>query len=727
MGQSVIQRSFAAGEIAPSLYGRADHVKFQTGLRVCRNFIVMRHGGVASRAGSQFIAEVKSSGSAHLLKFVFNDDQTYVIEAGSAYFRFYRQGAQIVVAGVTAWSALTNYVVGDLAVSGGVNYYCILAHLNQVPPNGTYWYPLTDTIYEIPTPYEPEDIAHIQMAQYADTVILTHPLYPPQQLSRFDHTRWTLTPFVTVPGIGAPVGLIATAGAGTSLHYSYLVTAVASADYEESLGSTPSAITCDPPTANAPNTLAWTATSGAVEYNVYLDQTGNGVFGFIGVASANAFNDIGYIPDRSQTPPVAKVLFNATGDYPATATFFQQRLLFAGSDNNPDQVDGSQIGYLANFSIHSPIQDDDAIRFKTRTKKVNQVQHLIDIGKLMCLGSSGSFSIDGDADGILKPTAINPRPHEYHGVSPIPPAIVGSTILYVQARGQIVRDLIFNFETQTFQGKDLTVFSPHLIDAFNILRMDFAETPQSILWMVRDDGALLGLTYVPDQEVWGWHRHDTGNGDSFEDVCVVPESDEDAVYVVVNRAIGGGTRRYIERFPRRWVIDTITNSAFADSYLVYQGAPATTVSGLDHLIGRTVTILADGNVLPNQVVPNSGTLSLDRAYSFVLVGLPITCDFQTLDLDVNGSDVRSKKKRIASISLLIEESRGILAGPDTDHLDAYQEDPPVAYGTPPDLLNGVIDLPITATWDESGRFVVRHSDPTPLTILAAIPNVDLGG
>lgn len=724
---SVIQRSFAAGEIAPSLGGRADHVKYQTGLRTCRNFIVMRHGGVANRCGSQFINEVKDSTTqTYLLKFVFNADQTYVIEAGNQYFRFYRQGARIAVAGIAVWSGATNYVPGDLVVQGGVNYYCILAHINHAPANATYWYPLAGSIYEIPTPYAAADIAVLKFFQQGDVVMLVHPSYVPQQLSRFDHTRWTLTGFSTVPAIGIPQGLIATAGAGTSLHYSYLVTAVASGTYEESLPSAASAINCDPPTAAQPNTLAWTALSGAVEYNVYCDQVGNGVFGFIGVAGSNSFNDVGFIPDRSQTPQVSRVLFNATGDYPQTGAFFQQRLLLGGSNNNPDMVDASRIGFISNFTVHSPIQDDDAIRFKVRSRFVHEVRHLLEVGKLVMLTSSGEYSLEGDQDGSLRPTAINPKAHGYNGAASIQPVVIGNTIIYVQARNSIVRDLQFNFETQTFAGQDLTLFSPHLFDGFTIQRMDFAQIPQSVAWFVRNDGALIGLTYVPDQDIWGWHHHDTGNGDLYEDVCAVPEFQEDATYVIVNRKIQGVTRRYIERFPRRWGTDLSTNSSFSDAFLVYSGTPATVMSGLSHLEGRTVAILADGNVLPQQVVV-SGAITLDRAYSVVYAGLPISAEIETLDLDVNGAQIRDRRKLITSISVLVENSRGIFAGPNINDLNEYKNDPPPLYGSPPPMTDGVIDIPIQATWQNAGRFVVMQLDPLPLTILAVIPNGQIGG
>jgi hypothetical protein len=154
MGDSLIQRSFAGGELAPGLAARADLTKYLTGLRTCRNFVVQRHGGVTNRAGTKYVATAKTAAATFLFAFIFPAaDQSFTIEAGEFYFRFHRNGAPVTVSGVAAWSGVTAYVVGDLAARLGVHYYCTVAHTNQQPPNAGFWYPLTGTIYEIPTPY----------------------------------------------------------------------------------------------------------------------------------------------------------------------------------------------------------------------------------------------------------------------------------------------------------------------------------------------------------------------------------------------------------------------------------------------------------------------------------------------------------------------------------------------------------------------------------------------
>jgi len=823
------QRSFIAGEIGPSLYGGADQARYNAALSTCRNFLVQRSGGVANRPGSQFVAEVKDSTTrTTLAKFVFNSDQTYVIEAGAGYIRFYRQGARVVVSSPAAWSGATAYVIGDVVVSGGVNYYCILGHTNHVPPNATYWYALSGNIFEIPTPYAAADLDRLQYVQSGDVVTLTHRGYRPMELKRYSN-RWTLTEVSTAPAIAAPAGLAWTVGNAGTLPYSYVVTAVAEETYEESVPPTPVAHTSAAPTAANPNALTWTAVSGAAEYNVYVDQAGNGTYGFIGVASSTSFNDVGYTPDMSTTPPIPRTLFASSGNYPQSVAYFQQRQLFASTDNDPETVFASKTGAFKNFTISSPIQDDDAITFTLAGRLISEVRHLVEAGRaLILLTSSGEWQLAGSADGVLTPTAINVTQEAYYGSSHVVPVVVGNSVIYVQARGGFLRDLRFDYSqinAQHLDGRDLTIFAPHLIEGYSIDRIDYAQIPNSIVWAIRSDGTLLGLTYLREFDVWGWHRHDTDG--AYEDVISVPETtppppgsttrgkEEDAVYVIVRRTINGSTKRYVERFASRRVEDYRLDGYFLDSFLTYNGINATSatvtlstaagwttsdlitvtastatfsagdvgngvtvwqpgvgvvriaietyvsstvvkghpnltvppglrstattnwsravdeVTGLSHLEGKTVSILANGVVLSGTVT--SGKVTLANVYDVIHVGLPITADFETLDIDSAQKDIRDKRKLITQASLLVDRSRGILAGPDEDHLSAYHASIGDELGfdifdsTGGKTRSALLEVNLEATWEQPGRIFVRQTDPLPLAILGVIPNGPIGG
>lgn len=847
MAQGLIQRSLAGGEISNSLGARADQVKYQTGLATCRNFLIMRHGGITNRQGSGFIKEVKTSSLAtYFIKFVFNDDQTYVIEIGNQYMRFYRNGARIAVSSVAAYNGATAYVPGNLVSSAGVNYYCIANTTGNAPPNATYWYALTGGIYEIPTPYLTADLPTIQFVQSGDVVTLTHPSYEQRELSRTGHTTWVLSTISFSPSIAAPGAPTVNAGAG-AINIRYVVTSVKSDSYEESIAS---AVGNDATGAVAASgnvhTISWGAVSGAAEYNVYIEYPlDSGTYCFLGTATGTSFTNDGSItPDINTTPPVARNPFSSSNNYPSTSSYYQQRRVFANTNNATEKLWTTRTGMFKNLTISSPLQDDDAVTFTIAGRKVQEVRHLAEIGELVILTSGGEWVVLGDQDGVLRATQPpNLKQIGHNGAAEVMPCIVSDSLIYVQARGSIVRDLKYAVTsgggTTGYQGKDLTIYAPHLFKKKTITRMDFAQIPHSVVWAVRSDGVLLGLTYLREHELWGWHRHDTDG--EYEDVCVVPEGDEDIVYAVVKRTINGTTKRYVERFPSREIEDMTTEALFLDSYVTYDGrnTGATTVmlstaagwtvddeitvtaalgtpfvagdvgndivvwtidnegdvdevryevsirvdsftsttvvkgypnktvpsllrstayttwgravdevSGASHLEAKDVAIFADGNVVANPNNPDyeiktvtAGVVTLDQPYMVIHVGLPFVSDIETLDLDMEGQQIRPSVKNVHTIGMIVENTRGMWAGerfpeniPLTERVDIAdltegldEKRPEIDAEGNVELETGTIEMGIGATWRQSGRFVARQVDPLPATILGIIPIGEIGG
>lgn len=770
---TLTQRSFSGGEIAPSLYARVDTAKYQTGLKTCRNFLVMRHGGASNRPGTAFVTEVKSSANlVRLIPFIFNSDQTYVLEFGNLYIRFIQNGAYVMSSG---------------------------------------------SPYEIASPFTSAELAQIKFVQSADVVTLVHPSHNAQELKRFATTNWTINDVVWNPQIDAPTHVGASGGPAGTQVFHYAVSAVAVDTYEESFPQGPDvSITCGTPTPSSPVTLTWWAVTNAIQYNVY--RATNGVYGFVGTTGSTTFVDVGVSPDLSDTPPSRNVL-PATGF--STVTYYQQRLMLANTTNDSEKTWASRTGRFKNFSTSSPIRDDDAISFRLAGRQVNQVRHLLDIGKLIVFTSAGEWAIEGDGSGILRPGEINPKPYSSNGSSTLAPLVVGNNALYVQARGSIVRDLGFDFQIDGYRGNDLTIFSAHLVDGYTITDWAYQQVPHSIVWAVRNDGVLLGLTYVREQQMLAWHRHDFDG--VVESICVVPEGNEDAVYLVIRRTINGSQKRYIERMKQRRV-DDIRTAVFADCALTYDGRNTSsgnsvtitggsswtyteqltlttlastftsgdvgnaihatgsdgtlirftitgytnasqvtvqphktvpvamrgvqtynftkaikTVTGLSHLEGKKVSVLGDGYVVasPNNssyvtVTVSGGSVTLDKPYGIITIGLPITADLQTLDIDtVNGATMIDKKKNIGKVTMHVESSRGIWAGaqpPSDDAVDPLEnlaelkirndED----YDAPIALKTGEVEVIIQPNWNTNGRVFIRQIDPLPLSVLSISPS-----
>ena len=649
---TLIQRSFTGGEVTPSMQGRVDTIKYATGCKTLRNMRVMRHGGAENRAGTKFVSEVKTSSSkARLIPFVFNNSQTYVLEFGNEYMRVHKEGVllsdlTLTITGISnANPGVVTYTGtdpsdGDEVYNSGVvgtigtyinNRNFKIANVNtgantfelqdmdsvdfDTTSLGSYTSGGTaERIYEIATPYAEADLFDINYVQSADVITLVHPTYGPRDLARTGDTSWTLTLKAFGPANDPPSAVMISGTTNVLLldQHAYAVSLVDAGTGEETIVAVGGQDEIEPPSVADPHTITWTASGDAVSadnYYIYYAVPGSNLdFGFIGSVSA-AFTTFEYnasvVPNYNEKPLVPGALFDSSDDYPAAITYYQQRLVLGGSNNKPETTYASQTGYFTNFGTHSPIQDDDGINFTLAGRQVNRVKHYIDVGKLLIFTSGAEWIVNGDGVSLL-PTAINAGVQTYNGSGNLAPIVISGSVLYLQARGSIIRDFNFDFNTNSFRGSDLTIFSAHLFDNYTLADWTFQQIPHSNLWAVRSDGTMLGLTYIREQEISAWHRHDTDG--LYESVCSVPEGNEDVLYTVVNRTINGSTRRYVERHATRLITD-IEDAIFMDSTSTYDGrnSSATTMTlsgGSAWSAGETLTLTASASYFDSSDVGN---------------------------------------------------------------------------------------------------------------------------
>lgn len=674
-------RSFSSGEISPSLYARADLVKYATGLRTCKNNIVLRYGGTSNRPGTVFVGEVSdSSKDTRLIPFVFNSAQTYVLELGEEYLRVVKTGVHLTegadtITGITkadpavVTSASHGYSNGDEVYINDVLGMTEINNRNFKVANvaaNTYELVLMDgstnldssgytaytsggtseKLYEIETPYAATEVGSLNYVQSADVVTKVHPNHPPAELARTGDTSWTLENIAFQPGTDKPTGVAVAKGGGGSNTYRYKVTAVNVEGGEESLpGIDATALTvtgitkADPavvsitahglsnddeifmngvvgmteindqiyyvdnvtantfelvgidstdftawasggtayrifaeadaaavPTTSAPHVVSWVKAVDAIEYNIYKET--NGVYGQIGVATGSSFNDINIAANTAFTPPGSRNPFIGTGNYPSVAMYIQQRLGLAAPDNDPEKIFLSRSANFKNFTTSTPSQGDDAITFSMVGSQVNEVEALVDLGRLAILTTGGEWTAGGNDAGIITPTEINTKQYSYNGSGTLQPIVIDGAAVYQQARGSVIRDLSYDFQVDGYKGNDLTLFNSHLFDKYTLVDWAYQQIPHSILWVVRSDGILLGLTLVRTQEVIAWHRHDMGG--LVKSVAVVPEGNEDVLYMIVERVINGETKKYIEKMATRQITNVVENK-FMDSCLTYDG------------------------------------------------------------------------------------------------------------------------------------------------------------
>lgn len=673
MGFSLEQASFTGGELAPSLHSRTDLAKYAVGLAECRNFFIHAHGGVSNRPGFEFVAGTKyDDKESRLIPFEFSTLQTYAMEFGDLYLRVVKGGGQVL------------YPAGH-------------AQENQ--------------IVEIATPYTEADLAQLKFVQSADVMTIVHPNHVPRELKRSDHHEWALTEITFLPVVGIPGNLSASASGSVK----YLVTAVADETHEESLPSSEvsGSTTC---------TLNFSAVSGAQKYNVYKEK--NGIFGYIGSTEDTSYVCEDVKPILDDTPPKARNPFTGAEYYPASVSYFQQRLVFGGSLQKPQTIWTTQTGNYSNMNTSSPTKDDDAITFTIAARRVNQIRHLVPLKSLVVLTSGGEWVMTGDQDGVLTPTSVSIDSEGERGASDVPPLVIGSAVLYCQSRGSIVRDLAYSFQNDGYAGGDLSVLSNHLFQGYEIKEWCYAQSPDSIVWCVRNDGVLLGLTYMKEHEVWGWHQHHTAG--QVESICSIPEGDEDAVYTIVKRTLGGQEKRYIERLHTR-KIKNVEDSFFVDSGLSYSGSPVTTLSGLSHLEGEAVSVLADGDVV-NGLSVSGGQITLPSPASKVIVGLPYLSRIQALRINFETKELGSttgKQKSITAADIHFLQSRGGSIGTNTDNLQEILQRTDEDWGDPTNLQTGVFHIDMDPDWDTNGQVMLEQSDPLPMTVLSITPEITI--
>lgn len=530
------------------------------------------------------------------------------------------------------------------------------------------------------------------------------------------------TTIPTTSATGAPATPTGVTGAivfGKELKY--VVAAVSDDTGEESLPSDPVALRNDMTYRGNRNVLFWTATPGAGSYVVY--RLDNGRYGYIGKTEITSFTDENITADLSSGPQEGNNPFDSAGNYPACVNFYEQRLAMGGTLNVPSGLWLGQSANYENFGSATPIKGSDAITIRVKSKEKNQIRAIGESRGMAVFTTATEFNVSGGSEDFLTPTNTVVRRQSNRGSSWLQPIAVGDVMLFALARGGVIRDYSYEFANDNFTGKDLTIMSRHLFEGRKVVSWAFAQSPYSIVWVILDNGQCVSLTYMREHEVWAWTRHETDG--LFEAVNVVPEGDEDAVYFIVKRTVGGQQHRYIERMHSR-VFDVSEDAFFVDSGLSYEGAATKTVRGLYHLEGRTLVALADGNVVKGLVV-SGGAITLPIAAAKVHVGLAYEAEMKTLDIDLGSvqglGSVQSRNKAIANITLRVEKTRGIWAGPSADTLVELKQREFENWNEATKLATDDVELTPTADWTKGGTMIIKQFDPLPMTILAIMPDL----
>lgn len=760
MNIKTLLRSFAAGIIGPELFGRLDLVKFQTGLAEALNFWVLPHGPVQNRPGFEYVLEVKDSTKrVRLHQFAFNTEQTFIIEFGDQYVRFHTNGGTLLETGlaitgitqanpgvlsytgadpangdwmflddITGMTALNGRYVKVAGVNAGANTFQLtdIHGGANIDTSGYGAYTSGGTasrVYEVATPFLEADLFDLHFEQSADVLSIVHPNYAPRELRRVAATNWQMTTVSFSPTIAAPAAPTVSSSGGGSTTYTYKTTALAAETLEESLASTSTAVTgVALTTAGSFNTITPATVAGAVRYNVY--KLSSGLYGYVGQTDGSAFTDNNITADVSQTPPEANTPFTGASNYPGAVGYHDQRRCFGGTDNKPSNFWATRSTTENNLSYSIPTRDDDAIAFRIAAREVNRIRHIVSLDQLVLLTSGGEWKVAPLNSDVLTPDSASPKQIGAEGASNVPPVVASNTVIYVQESGTRPREMKPNqYDTSALDIRDIAIMAPHLFDDYTLVDLAYAKTPNKMLWFVRSDGKLLGLTHLPEHDVLGWHLHDTDG--LIESVACAKEGREHALYAVIQRTINGRSVRYIERQHSRH-FSTPAGAFFVDCGVTYSGPPTSAITGLWHLEGVAVAVLADAAEVTGLTVVD-GAITLDGNASTVHIGKRITADLKTLPLSFETQAAgQGLTKNVNEVYLRVHESSGYQVGPSFDQLQDTTMRGDENYGMPPALVTGVEQVTIMPEWGQDAQVCIRQSVPLPVTVLSMTLEVAVG-
>jgi hypothetical protein len=428
------------------------------------------------------------------------------------------------------------------------------------------------------------------------------------------------------------------------------------------------------------------------------------------------------------------LMWTAANGYPSVGVFFEERLVAAGSTAYPETVWGSSIG---DYENHTPgIDDADAFQFTLSGRKVSVIRWIEPREYLMIGTVDGEWKLGPEDTGsALTPLNVVAKPVGTNGNANIEPVTVNNATLFLQRATKKLLELAYDFqlgEQGGYVAPDMTILAENVTQA-GITNFAYQQEPFSIIWPFTADGELLGMTYLRKEEVLAWKNFSLGGDGEVLSTSVIPGDGYDELWAVVERTINGSTVRYVEMMEEIFTDDDDTfqannglNAFFVDSGLTYNGAATTTISGLWHLEGESVTILGDGGVISNKTVSN-GSITLTSAKSVVHIGLGYTATLQPMrpEAPLREGTAQGKFTQVIDIVCRVHNSGVFKAGRDSSNLDLMQDREYIpTIGSAPPLFTGDIRGWYEGEFTRKSRPLIVQDKPLPLTIIALIYEVD---
>ena len=851
--------NFTAGELSPRLEGRTDVSKYFNGCKKLQNFLIHPHGGASRRPGTKYVNTVKASANfTRLIPFEFNVEQAYILEFGNQYFRIHKDGGTVVDGSSNAIEVSTVYLTAQVAdikftQSADVMYLTHPLHPVQkiTRTSHTAW-----TISEVAFLRGP-----MQDPNTTDTTLTSNGRTGSGKTITASASTFVSTDvgrllklhdgFAKVTGFTSATVVTATvqenAEGRSELMPAYVASTIAfyegdpsstGLEHNDRITDTTGSFITQGFKVGQKATITGAGTSGNNITSGLIVQVSADTILFspsVDLVNEAAGQAITLNGDLTADDNFSLGAFSTTTGHPAAVTFYEQRLVFGNTNAQPQTLFFSVGGSFEDFA--DGIDADDALTYTIGSNQVNVIRYLAS-GRVLIVGTSGGeFAVSASGSSVpLSPTNAQIKRQANYGSANIQPIQVGNVTMFVQRASRKIRELVYNFDTDSYQAPDLTVLAEHITDT-GITDVAFQQEPDNIVWCVLTNGNLVGMTYRREEEVVGWHEHIVGGrfgectvtvsdyaniavgttltftksdgstvtftseaaGSSspasatgfrpntnnnttadniftainahsdftvanpsaaivvitetihsstgflsclssdttrletanesqavVESIAVVPgDLNEDSLYMIVKRTVNGATVRFIEYFSAFDFGNDIEDAFFVDSGLTYSGSAATSISGLNHLEGQTVSILANGATHPDKVVA-SGAISLDRSVTKAHIGLAYNSILQTMRVDAGGAEgtAQGKIKRIHDITLRLFNTAGISVGSSETEIDRIPfRSSANVMGSALPMFTGDKEVEFRGGFDNDGFIVIKQNQPLPATILAIFPRL----
>lgn len=735
--------NFAGGEASPLIGARIDVTQYYTLAKTLENMMVDQYGGAFRTQGTKFVKRVKTvSKTTRLIPFIFSTGDSYILEFGHQYIRFFADSGSVVESALNITditkadpcvvtcntSTLSNGDAIDIESVGGMtelnNKRFLVANKtsttislqdedgNDIDSSGYTAYTSGGTIeavYEISSPYDEDDLMDLKFTQQGDIMYITHRSYEQRKLSRFGSASWTLA-----------------------------VPAYDELDWPAFKDINVTAYTITPSGTTGDITL--TASSGSNLFNAnhvgsYWKISHGSVVGYVKITAFNSSTSvdatvISTLGGTTATDDWYEGAWSDDEGWPVDCTFYEQRLIYVRDLN----IWGSEIEIYDSFdngTDDDATEDTDPFKYTIGSNQVDNIEWCYATDVLVLGTAKGPFIASSGSDSLpITPTNISVKQVNEEGSSSVSPVRIGPFVYYAQRSNRKIGQLAYSLDYNAYETEDITYLNSHILsDGGGVVDMAVQQHPYNIMWCILDDGSIATMTRQIKENVKGWTRQKFADDVKAESIGIIPNGAEDQIWVVFRHTIDSQTVRYIEYFTPIEFGDQ-DNAFFVRCGLTYTGADTTTITGLEHLEGKEVAVFARGTVHINKTVLNGSiTLEYGSNGESVHVGLPYTSTLETMDIEsgANAGTSQGKVTHISKVMVRLYKSLGCKVGDGTTQDTVPFQKFGDLLDTAPDLYTGDKEVSFPSGHVKNKYIQITQEQPLPLYVLGIFPTLMSNG